>query len=406
MMKRIALVVLVALASACADTSVEDQTVVPDSGNNGAPDTSVPDSTSQQEPDARPDPGDVEGGDTDEPMDVGADTPDEPDTNEPDTNEPDTDEPDGPVPNDGWIGGACEGPADCDYDDAICLTEEQGFPGGTCSQGCDRFCPDRDGMNSVTFCVENQNGDGVCVSRCDHDLYPDGGCRDGYRCRILPRFEDPGTSQGVCIPDDGEGPDPDSDCLEAIEEAGVIWTQWNYETQHDGNLACDVPDPVRVQSPIAGVSYRYVSNDTPTTMSMGCPLARALVRLSEALRQYDIVEVIHIGTFNCRRISGTDSLSQHGYGLAIDIYGLVDSQGQDYILERDWEHDTDNPQTEKGRFLYELGQRMYNDRIFNIILTPNFNSAHDNHFHVDLTEGSHFIGYGGSSYFIGPNEGH
>ena len=35
---------------------------------------------------------------------------------------------------------------------------------------------------------------------------------------------------------------------------------------------------------------------------------------------------------------------------------------------------------------------MYENRIFNIVLTPNYNSAHDNHFHVDLTEGSNFIG--------------
>jgi len=127
------------------------------------------------------------------------------------------------------------------------------------------------------------------------------------------------------------------------------------------------------------------------------------------LQEYDIVEVIHIGTFNCRRISGTETLSQHGYGLAIDIYGFVDSQGEDYILERDWEHDTEQPQSRKAQILYEIGQRMHTDRIFNIVLTPNYNAGHDNHFHVDLTEGAHYIGSADAEddgYYFGPNHGH
>ena len=398
-MMRLSWLLFLALACACADVGESGVTT-------NAPDTSeapLPDATTQQEGDAAEDPG-APDPDVDLQPDVDVpDVPDEPDVpQEPDVPE----EPEGPVPNEGWIGGACDDASDCDYDDAICLGDDQGFPDGTCSQLCDRFCPDRDGMNSVTFCVETSGGDGACVSRCDHDLYPDGGCREGYRCRIVGRYNDPGTTQGACVPDDGSGPDPSSDCLADIDEAGVIWTQWDYTTQHDGNLACTIPEPVRVQSPIGGIRYRYVSNDNPTTMSMGCPLARSLVRLSAALREYDIAEVIHIGTFNCRRISGTNELSQHAYGLAIDIYGVVDSQGRDYILERDWEHDTDSPRTEKGRFLYELAHRMYDERIFNIILTPNFNSAHDNHFHVDLTDGAHYIGYGGSAFYIGPNEGH
>jgi hypothetical protein len=31
-------------------------------------------------------------------------------------------------------------------------------------------------------------------------------------------------------------------------------------------------------------------------------------------------------------------------------------------------------------------------RIFNIILTPNYNAAHRDHFHVDLTPNAHFLG--------------
>ena len=134
---------------------------------------------------------------------------------------------------------------------------------------------------------------------------------------------------------------------------------------------------------------------------MACPLAVRLHQLGDLFSQFDIVEVEHLGTFNCRKISGTNYLSMHGLGLAIDFYGFTDAQGQDYVLERDWEHDTTNPQGTKAKFLYDLGQRLFYDGYFNIVLTPNFNAGHDNHFHVDLTPGASYIGSYHSPYAHG-----
>ena len=221
---------------------------------------------------------------------------------------------------------------------------------------------------------------------------------------------DSSVQVGTCVPEADAGPLPESLCLQQLDEAGVLWAPWDYTPrQAEGTSAtCDVEDPVRVTGPINGVNYRYYSNQQPGAMSMACPLALALHRLGNVLREFDIKEVLHIGTFNCRAISGTNSISQHGLGLAIDIYGLVDGDGQDYILERDWEHDTTSFRDEKARLLYNVGQRMFEDRIFNIILTPNYNAGHDNHFHVDLTNGAHYIGFndGVDNCHIGPNEGH
>jgi hypothetical protein len=127
-------------------------------------------------------------------------------------------------------------------------------------------------------------------------------------------------------------------------------------------------------------------------MSMACELAVALHRLGDVLKEFQMKSVLHIGTFNCRKISGSSSLSQHSYGKAIDIWGFEDTSNTRYVLEEDWQHNTTSFSTDKARVLYEIGQRMNSDRIFNIVLTPNYNAAHDNHFHVDLTTGSNFIG--------------
>ena len=135
-----------------------------------------------------------------------------------------------------------------------------------------------------------------------------------------------------------------------------------------------------------------------------CDLALALVELSALLRELDVVEVGHIGTYNCRVIAGTESLSMHGLALAIDLKWFRTADGRLYDVEDHWEHDTVDFRTEQGRWLYDLAQQMHARHIFNIVLTPNFNAAHDNHFHVDLTPGGDFIGSEGATpWYIGPN---
>jgi len=323
------------------------------------------------------------------------------------------------TPNDGWIGGACEQPTDCTYEDAICLTEADGYHEGMCTLTCDRLCPDRPGDNSVTFCAAAPDdtslmANGICLARCDTSLYPSTGCREGYTCRIVERYNEPGTQVAACLRDGDTAGMPLGQCLEQLDNLGIAWRPWDYTTQSpEGrpDLTCEVTDPVRVDSPINGIDWRYYSREEPSSMAMACELALAMHRLGDVLQSYGIRHVLHIGTFNCRTIGDSDSLSQHGLGKAVDIWGFEGSDGSRYVLEEHWEHDTTSPVTHEGQVLWEIAQRMHEERIFNIVLTPNRNAAHDNHFHVDLKDGSHFIQSPGTaplsrdSYYIGPNHG-
>ena len=65
-------------------------------------------------------------------------------------------------------------------------------------------------------------------------------------------------------------------------------------------LTCDLVGPLLLRSPVGDVDYRYVDNAEPSPMFMGCELAIALDDLSAYLRELDIVELVHIGTYNCR----------------------------------------------------------------------------------------------------------
>ena len=312
------------------------------------------------------------------------------------------------VPNEGWIGGACSSASQCDYDNSICLSDGDGYPGGQCSQVCDRTCPDRDGENSVTFCVGTADGSGQCMSRCDYELFPGQGCRDGYVCRIKSRHTQPDVQVATCVPPTDMDTVMVSQCLQNLTDTGVGWTSWSYTPQHpdgDMSLTCLVEDPIQVDPVINGVTYKYYSQSTGRPMYVGCGLAEALIELGDVLAEYNITEVLHIGTFNCRKISGTSRLSEHASANAIDIWGFVDANGERYVLEEHWEHDTTTFSNNKAQVLYEIGQKMHERKIFHNVLTPNYNAGHDNHFHVDLKPGADFIGVShGPAYYFGSDE--
>ena len=359
--------------------SDEDETREPPVGGNPSVDTT---------------PGSVGAGDLilerDEPTDL-------PQDEEEPWDDQDVPEPRDPDELRGWIGSPCETEVDCAFDEAICLSDDDGFPNGMCVQACDRLCPDRDGF-PTTFCVSSDDvGGGACHSRCDYLAYPGLGCRNGYFCSIEERYGESGTEVGTCVPG-GEAGEGLSDCLQWLVENQVPFEPTTYAPRHpsgDTSLTCTVRDPVRLHSPVHGINYRYYYDDPGEFRSMlvSCELARAITETSDLLRdEFNVTEVLHVGTTVCRKISGTNRLSQHALGNAIDYSGFFDDDANWYGIYDHWEHDTADPSTTEGRMLYDFAQRLFEEWIYNVILTPEYNRAHDNHFHVDMTEGSHFLG--------------
>lgn len=164
-----------------------------------------------------------------------------------------------------------------------------------------------------------------------------------------------------------------------------------------------VAQPVTLTTPINGVAYRYVSNEAPRdTFFMDCSLAHSLARAAPILRARDILEVADIGVYNYRCIGGgtppdcPNGVSQHAYATAIDIAGFTDGLGTWYSVNDDWLIDTDPTceaatEGDKDALLHEVICELKAAGVWNIVLTPNYNDAHRNHFHVDLSPGSDFI---------------
>jgi hypothetical protein len=95
-----------------------------------------------------------------------------------------------------WIGESCTDASICAT--GMCLSAAEGFADGMCSKTCTSLCPDQYG-HPVTFCT-NVGGQGRCVSKCDYKAYPVTGCRQGYGCGNVERFNGDGTTADVCLP--------------------------------------------------------------------------------------------------------------------------------------------------------------------------------------------------------------
>lgn len=129
---------------------------------------------------------------------------------------------------------------------------------------------------------------------------------------------------------------------------------------------------------------------TPTTNlgAVTCPMARnfaawARHAVRPAARQYlgsEVVKIETFGSYSCRNIYGGRSgrLSQHAYANAIDVAGFVLADGRRIMLDGGWKGDAASQQ-----FLRALHKSAC--RRFGTVLGPDYNAAHYNHFHFDMS---------------------
>lgn len=170
-----------------------------------------------------------------------------------------------------------------------------------------------------------------------------------------------------------------------------------------GPTSQGVADPITVKVPINGMSFRYSGGTAPRKTLFGdCALMKSLAEAAPILRAHDIKEVTDIGVYNYRCIDQSltppnCSMSQHAYAKAIDLAAFTTTDDTTYTVKTDWvidpADDTCSATTEgdKDAFLHRLICELKANEVWNIVLTPNYNAAHRDHFHVDLTTSSDFI---------------
>jgi hypothetical protein len=166
-----------------------------------------------------------------------------------------------------------------------------------------------------------------------------------------------------------------------------------------------VADPVTATTPINGLAFRYVANEEPRErLFADCNLILSLARAAPLFADRGVTEIADYGVYNYRCIGGEGTppdcprgMSQHAYANAIDLAGFTTADGY-LTVEDDWVIDPESEATcaaatEAGpdAFLHEMICALKAAGTWNIVLTPNYNSDHRDHFHVDLTPDADFL---------------
>jgi len=125
----------------------------------------------------------------------------------------------------------------------------------------------------------------------------------------------------------------------------------------------------------------------PGEANMQCPLAvgtymwlREIDALAQKHLGSELKKVHHVGTYSCRRQNGNNSgkWSEHAYANAWDITGFELKDGRVISVLKDWK----SKDKKRRKFLRETRNKAC--KIFRVTLSPDYNAAHRDHFHVDM----------------------
>ena len=165
-------------------------------------------------------------------------------------------------------------------------------------------------------------------------------------------------------------------CVGDLKSAKVRFTPLANRHFGRGCRAIDAVKLVDIGTPTANLGW------------MTCPLARsfaAWVRYAArpAARKYlkrELVKVETFGTYSCRTINSRPSapLSQHAFGNAVDVSGFLLSDGRRILVVSGWKGDAASRQ-----FLRAIHKSAC--RRFGTVLSPDYDAAHHNHFHLDMS---------------------
>jgi hypothetical protein len=194
-------------------------------------------------------------------------------------------------------------------------------------------------------------------------------------------------------------------CKDDLKAKGLSFT----ETEARG-----VVDAIHVTGKINGVLFANGTSDKPMGDPVACAFAHTLWDFADLLKSKGFVRVGTLGSYCyrcccawsttnfCRGLTdpepmcGSSGYSTHSWGRAVDVRYLYKADGTMYDINDPkqfvkWsttETCTKGlpAQTGISKELYQLACDATATKIFGVVLTPNYNDVHRNHFHMDIGE--------------------
>lgn len=170
-----------------------------------------------------------------------------------------------------------------------------------------------------------------------------------------------------------------SSCLAALDTLGV-----HYVRVRRRGIAIGV----EVRGLLGGVEYRSYNRDP---LVLDCSLVYSLARAGQVFLANGVERVNFSSAYQRRNIRGTRRPSRHSFGLAIDVHTFALQGGQRFAtVKADYEQGLgDNadcmgqPLTPLGALLRGLDCELSGSGLFRIVLTPDYDADHYNHFHLE-----------------------
>ncbi|WP_285421974.1 extensin family protein [Pseudomonas sp. efr-133-TYG-23] len=164
-------------------------------------------------------------------------------------------------------------------------------------------------------------------------------------------------------------------CDQVLKTSGL---RVSHQADSSADVACPLRNTLRVQGAEVGLSSSFLAS-CPLAVAFALFERHSLQPAAQTVFGQAVTRVDHLGSFACRTMynRANGQLSQHASANALDIAGFRLADGRSISVLKDWPGKGTN-----ARFLRQVRDSACDD--FNVVLSPDYNAAHRNHFHFDM----------------------
>lgn len=145
---------------------------------------------------------------------------------------------------------------------------------------------------------------------------------------------------------------------------------------------CSAVGAVRLASLRSDAGTLQLTNLGPVTCTLASTLSGwarfGVDRAAQQILGSKLMRIETMGSYSCRNVAGTSRRSGHATANAVDISGFVLADGRRISVLRDW--NAESPQVRA--FLSAVRDSAC--RRFGTVLSPEYNAAHRDHFHLEV----------------------
>ena len=169
----------------------------------------------------------------------------------------------------------------------------------------------------------------------------------------------------------------DKSCYAELEARGVGFKK----TKRSG-----IAQAVEISGALGGVEVAGQG-----ALVIDCSLAVSLAEAGRYLRALGVEKATYSSAYSRRNVRGTNRPSKHSYGLAIDVSGFSGSELGTMKVAHDYEQGLGDavdclgtPATQAGAVLKVLQCQLVRSGLFHLVLSPDYDDAHHDHFHLEV----------------------